>query len=287
MTKVEVKDKVKYIGESNGYFTSDGMYPVVESNKWNGGIIVLDDGGTHHHLTGDYLLLNFAKIKNKERITALEETVQHMRAELDKAYEVEQDLLKRVSALEFVLAGNSKLSTNIKSVPQLNVSKTVKTANQLRAEMIKKAKEFIEKSKDVTGGLSGRKGYKHNLAGYADAEFVINVEKLTIVCLLKRQFGGQILGKGITKCNPSDVFNVWIGKAIALGRALGLDVSEFEQAVQPTVAVGQLIEVYSLGSEPTGRFLTVNGINSKGYPTHDDGTYTSHYKIINDTDAQY
>ncbi|MFF2793501.1 hypothetical protein [Lysinibacillus xylanilyticus] len=158
------------------------------------------------------------------------------------------------------------------------------TPNQQRAVIIEKAKQFIEDSKDVTGGCTGRKGYKHNLTGYADAEFVVNTEKRTIVCLLKRQLGREILGKGIAKCNPSDVFNEHIGKAISLGRALGLDVSEFEQAVQPNEAVyGMIMERYSVKGEY--REVAPNYVHSK---TCTLGSDTAMYgRIINDTSAIY
>ncbi|MFM9535731.1 hypothetical protein [Lysinibacillus sp. IITD104] len=161
------------------------------------------------------------------------------------------------------------------------------TPNQQRAAIIEKAKKFVEEKLGREQAVPDSRGSIYGPWYLKDFDFVVNIEKRTIIALCKGT-KGKVRERGIAKCNPNDVFNEHIGKAIALGRALGLDVSEFEQAIQPTVAVGQLIEVCRASdNKSTGHFLTVNGINSNGYPTHDDGMYTSHYKIINDTNAQY
>ncbi|MEG0380711.1 MAG: hypothetical protein RR603_03315, partial [Kurthia sp.] len=99
--------------------------------------------------------------------------------------------------------------------------------------------------------------------------------------------------KSYSKCNPSDVFNEWIGKAISLGRALGLDVSEFEQAVQPTgFAKGQLIKTKYMGLDDheiirieEDRAYFMDGLREEFHflqRAQEDG-----YKIINDTNAIY
>ena len=59
----------------------------------------------------------------------------------------------------------------------------------------------------------------------------------------------KVYSKGIAKCHPDDVFNADIGKAIALGRALEKDISEFENAIHPTEpVVGHVVN----GSETLG-----------------------------------
>lgn len=117
------------------------------------------------------------------------------------------------------------------------------TPNQQRAAIIEKAKKFVEKVSSRqscwTVNEIGNETYRQKCTVN---EFIINNEKRTVVVLVKGEDSGKIFEKGIAKCNPNDVFNEHIGKAIALGRALGLDVSEFEQAVQPTFAKGQEIE---------------------------------------------
>lgn len=56
---------------------------------------------------------------------------------------------------------------------------------------------------------------------------------------------GDVISKGIAKCASSDCFNVHIGKAIALRRALGHQVpTEYLNAPQPTeVHVGDVVAV--------------------------------------------
>lgn len=149
------------------------------------------------------------------------------------------------------------------------------TPNQQRAEIIENAKKFVEENQD----------------DYFHVE--VDDEKRTVFTW-KLITEGKIYKAmtGLASCHSDDVFNEHIGKAIALGRALGLDVSEFEQAVQPTVALGQ--KIFTLGYLEEFKFvdnekwvLEVNGINEDGHPTHDNGTFTTHYKIINDTNAKY
>ncbi|PQB13146.1 hypothetical protein C5O26_00590 [Bacillus velezensis] len=75
-----------------------------------------------------------------------------------------------------------------------------------------------------------------------EVEYVVNYDKRAVVVLIKR-IGGEVVAKGIAKAAPDDCFNVHIGKAIALRRALGLAVpDEYLNAPQPTeVRVGDVI----------------------------------------------
>lgn len=75
------------------------------------------------------------------------------------------------------------------------------------------------------------------------AEFVVNKEKRTVVCLLKGARTPVLYSKGIAKCAPHECFNVHIGKAIALRSALGLEIpDEYLNAPQPEKAeVGDII----------------------------------------------
>lgn len=75
-------------------------------------------------------------------------------------------------------------------------------------------------------------------------EYVVNKRKRTIACLIYGPDTGKVVRKGIAKCAPGDCFNVWIGKAIALRRALGLDVpAEYLSVPNPSeVRVGDKIK---------------------------------------------
>lgn len=65
-------------------------------------------------------------------------------------------------------------------------------------------------------------------------QFEVNRDKRTVVALIKGLHNTRVVGRGIAKCARGDCFNVHIGKAIALYRALGLRVpDEFVYAPQP------------------------------------------------------
>ncbi|MCO0597438.1 hypothetical protein NGI46_08145 [Peribacillus butanolivorans] len=116
-----------------------------------------------------------------------------------------------------------------------------KSPQQIRDEIVAKAKA------DVADLL---KGYY--------AEFIVNKEKRTIVALHRYPTGPKAIeGRGIAKADPSDCFNVHLGKAIALRRALGLEVpAEYYNAPAPTeVRVGDVIELL------TGDVRTISHID--------------------------
>ncbi|MDQ0154977.1 hypothetical protein [Robertmurraya andreesenii] len=77
--------------------------------------------------------------------------------------------------------------------------------------------------------------------------FDVNAEKRTVVCYITYHSPfyekTRTSFRGIAKCALTDCFNVHIGKAIALRRALGLEVpSEYLNAPQPTeVRVGDVV----------------------------------------------
>lgn len=168
------------------------------------------------------------------------------------------------------------------------------TPNQQRAAIIEKAKKFVDDLKDKEGKYSKPATFGDRKLRF---EFVVNPEKRTVVALGRLFYYPSIhtiYAKGIAKCNPSDVFNEHIGKAIALGRALGLDVSEFEQAVQPNDFVsGQIIKADHL--EHLGEHQLTKVENHRAYFDHNgekefhwaDRIKEGDFHIINDTNAKY
>jgi hypothetical protein len=110
-----------------------------------------------------------------------------------------------------------------------------KTPQQIRDEIIEEAK------RDVADLI-----FEHMLSA-DEFRFVVNKEKRTIVAL---DLTFKPARKGITKCDPTDCFNVHIGKAIAVRRALGLEVpTEYLNAPQPTeVRVGDVVQSLMSGN---------------------------------------
>lgn len=131
---------------------------------------------------------------------------------------------------------------------------------KMRDNAIERAKEDVwvlrADTSNVRNPALRRRGdiYIKNGLGLT-ADFIVNREKRTVVCLLR---GGvtpeRIYARGIAKCSPDDCFNVHIGRAIALRRALGLDVpTDYLNAPQPTeVRVGDVVVI--VGKQSTGSF---------------------------------
>lgn len=167
------------------------------------------------------------------------------------------------------------------------------TPNQQRAAIIEKAKAFV---KNIVGEYDT---FNTTFGRYKDQcvkpTFHVNEKKRAITVLIYGAFGKQLIFKGITKCNSNDVFNEPIGKAIALGRALGLEVSEFEQAVQPNEVVpGHIIAWNEVSNEPH-KVIKRNGdwfdftnlFNNKDYNNFEYCEIEEFTTILNDTNAKY
>lgn len=217
----------------------------------------------------EYEVIIGAKPSKNERISLLESQVAELQAEV-QALKFSKQAVGAGATIRETLAKLAKEYTD--SIPKMI------TPNEQRKAVIDRAKYFVA----IQEPLTGRR-----------VEYVVNAEKRTVVALIYRiAFRGErngLYAKAIAKCAPDDVFNADIGKAIALGRALGLDVSEFENAVKPTeVVAGHITEILHYGTrDKTGELCEVVAINSQGYPKYGDGMHASDYEIIDDTEAQY
>ncbi len=178
----------------------------------------------------------------------------------------------------------------------LTVEVKALTANQQRAQLIQRAREFVENTHG-TGAITKRGGFNlSNYTGLCDAEFVVNSEKRTVVCLLREQMTNELYTKGIAKCMPGDVFNEWIGKAIALAKALKIDIpQEFMDAVQPDKKViGMLLR--SERDYPSAQFgplfkghisRVVEEVKQHRIECMIDSPLSKSSTIIDDTNAEY
>ena len=123
------------------------------------------------------------------------------------------------------------------------ISETILTPEKLAKLDQKKRDDIVAKAKADVGKLS-RNGFSFNSVGDKRlVKYIVNKDKRTVVALLSGYLSGIIYERGIAKCDPSDCFNVHIGKAIALRRALGLDLPSYYLNVpNPTeVRVGDVI----------------------------------------------
>lgn len=109
--------------------------------------------------------------------------------------------------------------------------------------------EIIEKAKRDVAELEARLRGDNNRSFGAYVQFFIVSKKRRVIAFIRvksrfQSVNDKTLSKGIAKCHPDDCFNVHIGKAIALRRALGLEVTdEYLNAPQPTeVRVGDIVK---------------------------------------------
>jgi hypothetical protein len=119
-------------------------------------------------------------------------------------------------------------------------------------------------------------------------EFVINREKRTVVALIRYLDGGEIYARGIAKCAPGDVFNTHIGRAIALRRALGLDIpDEYVNSPAPTdVKAGDIIEYdgwIQNGRKVTKKLRIADDSLIIGVTVHSDSIAAKKGRVIDDS----
>ena|SRR5699024_6182131 len=169
---------------------------------------------------------------------------------------------------------------------EVKESHDIKTQQERRDDIVARAKADIEGLK----GLGTPYRNEYTAKGYrVDVKFVINKEKRTVVALLKKIISKEVVSRGIAKCHPDECFNVHIGKAIALRRALGKRVPhEYLNAPQPTeVRIGD--EVKSTHYKYTGWGNGVVNRLEKPGPARGywvkEGSYMTlkHAKIIDDS----
>lgn len=161
------------------------------------------------------------------------------------------------------------------------------TPNQQRAAIIEKAKQFIDEAMNQGKDGSpiselGNETYQYKFFG---VEFDVNESEVKAFVYQNssrdKRMKREPIHVSVAKCSPNDVFNKHIGKAIALGRALGLDVSEFEQAVRPNRRTDGMV------IEWRGRTRVIATPHVEGETCDFDSEFARYGTIINDTNAIY
>ena len=114
-----------------------------------------------------------------------------------------------------------------------------------RDRIIEKAKDEVEVLKSDYDGLYEVNNHQSKLSPYVcTADFIVNKDKRTIVALLRGKHSSKVRAKGIAKCVPGDCFNIHIGKAVALRKALGKSIDDYMNVPNPTeVRVGDYIYI--------------------------------------------
>jgi hypothetical protein len=178
-----------------------------------------------------------------------------------------QSLKERVTALEQLTKGERKGSLCVHEIRRLTRDDIIEMAKHDVAELERRMENYEIRSFSMY------------------AQYFINREKRTVVALVRQSTNfpplkNRPVSRGIAKCAPGDCFNVYIGKAIALRRALGLEVpDEYLNAPQPTeVRVGDIIEY-------KGKRYTVSKASLKNGQCGVNSIAVHNGKIIDDTRA--
>ncbi|AME04850.1 hypothetical protein [Bacillus sp. SDLI1] len=168
--------------------------------------------------------------------------------------------------------------------------KPEKSAQARRDEIVEHAKADVECLREhgfYHTGIDSSKGNETYQVKVYYVEFIVDSKERKVTALVRRLNDKTPRHVGRAKATPSDCFNVHIGKAIALRRALGLAVpDEYLNAPQPTeVRVGDVIEVTLDSGEIEKK--PVISLKAGSLNVHLPGRiiqYPSHYaKIINDS----
>src|SRR5690625_921470 len=177
-----------------------------------------------------------------------------------------------------------KFDAQLDRIDGMTAEELTKEVQQDRRDrIIEKAKKDVEKltcDSEVFRATLG--GYKNQAA---QARFVINKEKRTVVALIIGYYSKKVYERGIAKAHPNDCFNVHIGKAIALRRALGLEVpDEYLNAPQPTrVRKGDIVESTIHGKDHVFKVEVGSGEKPIAGKPHADAIYVKRAKIIDDS----
>ncbi|QQO41194.1 hypothetical protein 015DV002_240 [Bacillus phage 015DV002] len=217
--------------------TFSGHHPLLAKDC--SGILVRVPLGTHPEYLNDeqYEVIVNNEVKNEEdnelgKTYAFKPNLDAMG--YDELIEHGEAVMRAISLRSYDEGYNQgKFDADIEATYMQNPGKT---AQKRRDEIVEQAKADywkLVKQSDKLGCV---------------VNLVVNEEKRTVVALIKDEYTGYVYARGIAKAAPDDCFNIHIGKAIALHRALGLEVPEkYLNAPQPTeVRVGDVVLVDSM-----------------------------------------
>jgi len=200
----------------------------------------------------------------------------------DQAAEIIAKLTTRVASLErrvtLLEVTNARPIPRRTTKPEQHPSFTkcaVKSPQEIRDDIVKRAKEDVAKLiADARGDNIGAWESIPALVdtGHVTIKFAVDRQKRKVMALAFLRYASdgtipEFTGRAV--CAPGDVFNAHIGRAIALRRALGLEIpEEYVNAPQPTeIRVGDVVKstndsaVYTVVS----KYDSDNSVLSIGY----------------------
>ncbi len=187
---------------------------------------------------------------------SIERTVTRLETQLRVAREdiilVQEGVIELIESVEKRVAALESLAqTASKPVPTKLSAGPIKPAKRLtRADVIETAKRDVTKLENTYQSRAvGRTCFwpaacsNHGFFPVHHVEYVVDRDSRTVIAKIVCTESRRVENTGIASCAPDDVFNVHIGKAIALRRALELPVpDEYIHAPKPTsVGVGDIV----------------------------------------------
>ena len=192
---------------------------------------------------------------------------------LDQAAATIGALQAQIQALELRVAALEP----IKTAAKFNDAPRAKSAQDIRDAVVERAKADVKAllaiGRDDHRYLSGESPFHGNWYG---VDFAINRERRSVTALVfeingftYERVSANPDAVGRAKCAPTDVFNAHIGRAIALRRALGLEVpAEYMSVPNPEEPrVGDVVETYLNDGDLHMTFKIVGMRGNKLYDT--------------------
>ena len=172
--------------------------------------------------------------------------------------------------------------------PVISYTPSAPTKNVERAAVIAKAKKFVTDITDEMG--NGRNAHRGNntFRRYMTKPVFTETGRTVSVKVVGKYGSTQVFETASATASQNDTFNRHIGEAIVLGRALGLDVTEFENAPQPThLVVGTITRGTHVGIETTARVANGRAYDKHGKWWDEKIAVSTYLRVLDDTDADY
>lgn len=240
----------------------------------------------------------------ESRISRIERSVEYLIGKVKKQSEWIHILEDKVRDLEVVNVAENKclLSDSEKQAITEHGAKFKPSNNQKRDNVIWKAKRFIKEH--ISNGQKQFHFPEMRAFIFYNIDFKVNKNKRTVTGYLIGTHTGHVHKKVTIKCHPDEVFNEHLGMAIVIGRLLGLDVSEFEDAPQPDSFVnGQIItfpkkdewyrlhnyKINNIKDEGNELIVIHNEVIGLNYRIGQEASINKlyDYVILDDSDAKY
>jgi hypothetical protein len=240
----------------------------------------IDDGyigyvdGTHGTGGGEFRVLEPVESAPLSTQPALDQAAANISALTAKV----QALESRVTTLEKAKQPIKVAEGPADDAPPSFIDKPrAKPPQQIRDEIVERAradvKALLDRNYPMADGYHPSIWFTNKDGSYVTdkCEFIVNRDKRTVVALITTIYG-SFCYRGIAKATPNDVFNAHIGRAIALRKALGLEIpAEYLSVPNPEESrVGDVVKA-------TGQSAYLPGTSGICVKTEvDDGILYAH-----------